>query len=262
MADKFIKWPISGGWAFGKVISNTDEKTKVYLPSGQTVEIANTEISEVTESEYKESVKKLALNILTEAGVNIMNQIEELQTELTNVKAELTETQTKLTNVEKSLADEIEAKKTAENKAKDMEKKMQDTTCEKEAVEAKLAEIEKARLGEARFNELGKEAAFAALKTEDVTEASNKLAEMNEASFDMIKNLSQSFMKSTDQTQTSLPKSTDQTKTGLTKSTDAEEVEIEEAKVESDDSALSSVATSENSNDFSLAMSKLLGVKE
>ena len=203
----YVKWPIEGGWAFGKVLNIDENKTKVTLPSGQVAEVETASLQSINKEDYSQAVIELANELMKQSGVDIMT-IQEAEARIAELEKELSEAKTKVEDMGKQ-ADEVKTLRATDKE--DMEKKIEEAEAERDEATAKYNEasaeleaIKKERIGEARFSEIGEEAAFAALKIEDVAEAKAKLSEMTEAAFDVVKNLAEAFPKLTDQTQTAL----------------------------------------------------------
>lgn len=208
----------------GQVVGEVnDEIVSVKVPSGQIIEIGKAEIEQIDNEKYLEIVNDLIRRIHENTGVNKMTEqeIKDLQTKLTEAESKVNELNTLL---EASKND----KSTVENTVAELTKQLEDSKTKLTELETKLAEIEAARVGEARFNELGAEAALLALKVEKEDDAKATLATMSDSTYDIIKTVIAALPKSTKETHTSLPKSTEQTHTSLEAGTEVSNASVDE----------------------------------
>lgn len=192
--NSYVSWPVQGGIAFGKVTklvekdvefggtvvkaSKDDPVAEVVLPSDQVVCIAASNMTEITESEYKQHLAGLAELFTKKAGINMSKEIETIKAELitaTDTIASLTQEKEALTkNLETLTADLATAR-------------LEVTTAQSE-----IAKINKANLAKTRLAELAEVNAVAAVDT-DEAKALAKLGEMSEYMYGTILSIAKSY---------------------------------------------------------------------
>lgn len=227
----FVKWPVSGGMGYGKVVGLDGDKASIEAPNDLILEVVSKNLVNITEEEYNDNIETLIQSISkknskgkgkkTKSDMPNDNDeddkantkgnqmtIEQLQAELEKVKKDLSEAATKVTALEAEKATLAKSVEEATNKTKE--------------AEAKLEKIAKDALAKKRFDELKAVDSIGIVgDTDDAAMAA--LASMDQKTYDLvIKAAKTGFSKLTDQTKTGLPKSTDQTQTNLPKLTEAE----------------------------------------
>ena len=269
--DNYVKWQVSGGFGYGKVIEASAEKANIELPTGSHVEKETKGLVVIEENAYEEALSEL-VKTLSLKSKNTSAKAEKEKTmavEIEKVQAELTKSQ----DTVKTLQAEIDALKAEAAKSKkDMEDK--EAVCKKaksdaEAAQTELATIRKAQKAESRFSELKGLNAVAAVNADEV-KAKSEIAEMSDEVYAATLKMAKAFPKTTDQTQTGLPKATDQTESDKKKATEAEEKAkadkesadaVAKAKTEKD-ANLAAAATAKAPNTLQAAMAKLMGRAE
>lgn len=220
----------------GQVVEIVNEDVlSVKTPAGYTVEISKADVEQIDNEQYLEIINDLIKRIQENTGVKQMTEqeIKELQNKLT-------EADNKNKELSQLLESAVNDKTAVESSVTTLTEELNTHKTKVQELETKLAEIEATRLGEARFNELGAEAALLALKVEKAEDAKANLAKMSEDTYNIVKTVLAALPKSTDQTQTGLPKGTEQTQTGLPSGTSQthaseDETNISEASTEDDE---------------------------
>ena len=258
--QSFVRWPVKGGVAMGKVLSFKDDKTAcVETPTGTVADISVAELILSSEDEYNSSLEELVSNLSkkntrknkkeevemkkdAQASDNaqamddlvkaaVAKEVEAMKQEYaakaksyedaaTAAKAEATEAMKQIEAMKKELDDTKAALASAQASAN--------------AAQAEMDKMKKESCAKLRYDELKSLEAEQSIASEE-KEILAALAEMDDktygtvvkvakASYDKFVKAGQTSQpKTTDQTQTSLPKSTDQTQTAKPKLTEAED---------------------------------------
>ena len=263
--NSYVRWPVKGGMAFGKVVNLKDEKTIcIETPTGSINEVNVGEIVMSSEEEYDLSLTELVANLSnkTVKGKKTKKVEETAKAELEKEDIEMNkDTKASDVNAEtvKAAVDQAKAEFESAMKAKDdacaksvaeakSEAEAAKKACdeakaeaakykaEAEEAKAKIAEAEKAALAKTRLDEMkscdaveaiagDEKAALAALAEMDQATYS-AVAKVAKAGFEKLAKAGQtSKPKLTEQTQTDKPKLTEQTQTNKTKLTQASEDE-------------------------------------
>jgi hypothetical protein len=258
--QSYVRWPVKGGVAMGKVLSFKDDKVAcVETPTGTVSDISIAELIPSSEEEYNSSLEELVSNLSkkntrknkkeeflmkkdTQACDNIVPMDEVVKAAVAKeVEAIKQEYDAKVKSYEDAVNAAKEETVNVVKQLESMKKELDETKAALEAAQAvanaaqaEMDKMKKESLAKMRFDELKTLDAEKSIAS-DEKEILSTLAEMDDKTYNAILKVAKSsyekiakanqtnLQKVTDQAQTSLPKTTEQTQTNQPKLTEAED---------------------------------------
>lgn len=260
-SNAYVSWPVSGGVAFGKVsklserdfefagsvvkASKDDPIAEIVLPSDQVVYIAQSGLTEISESDYKDHLSSLAELFSKKAGINMTKEIETIQADLKIANEKIAALTSEKATLETSIAalnTDLATAKLDVTKAND-----------------ELANIRKAALAKTRLDTLAALNATSAVDA-DETKALAKLGDMNEDVFNMILSVAKTYDEKAKADQAA--KDAAATASESTKETVTAALDAAKSEGTGSDVVLAGAGNSEEANPLVLAFKQRYGVKE
>lgn len=222
--ESYVKWPITGGCAFGKILSveNDNKIGVIETPTGSVVKAEVASLVGISEDDYNDNINELikVLNMKTKANETVADNSVALTAEIDSLKAKIATYETQIAELTKVNSEGLDKIKTLETSATEAQSNFKSTKESLDKVTSDFNTLQKSLLASSRLAEIKAVNAVDMIDAKE-DEAVKILGDMEAKTYaTILKAATVAFQKSTSQTVTNLPKSTDQTVTSDPKATD------------------------------------------